>query len=84
MCDGTGNVWFTFDGQYLGNHRSDDLDELERCEDCDGTGISEECDRCLDARADEEDRAYDAERETDPYEAAGESPFGLPGGGKSL
>jgi hypothetical protein len=72
-CGGTGNVWFTFDGKYLGKHRTDDLDELERCDDCEGSGISEECDYCVDSRDD-----FDA------YESAGESPFSLPGGGKSL
>lgn len=41
-CNGTGNVWFTFDGKYLGNHRSDDLDNLERCDDCEGSGIAED------------------------------------------
>lgn len=35
-------------------------------------------------RALEEDAAYDADRECDPYTAIGESPFGLPGGGKTL
>ena len=44
-CGGTGSVWFTFDGKYLGNHRSDDLDELERCEEC-HAGIVELCARC--------------------------------------
>ncbi len=53
-CEGTGNVWFAFPGpdrggKYLGNHRSDDLDELETCEWCHGSGIAEMCDECRDA-----------------------------------
>lgn len=41
------------------------------------------CGREMDRLADEQAEAegYD---DFDPYEAAGESPFGLPGGGKSL
>ena len=58
-CGGIGNVWFTFDGKYLGNRRSDDMDELEWCEDCDGSGIAEECDYCLDH-----------DEDFDPYETA--------------
>lgn len=46
-CDGTGNVWFAFGGrEYLGRIRSDDLDEMETCEECGGSGIHETCDRC--------------------------------------
>src|SRR5579872_2401108 len=35
-CGGTGTVWFSFPGpdrggKYLGNHRCDDLDELDTC-----------------------------------------------------
>ncbi len=45
-CKGTGNVWFSFGGKrYLGAHRSDDLDEMETCENC-SNGILETCDRC--------------------------------------
>lgn len=58
-------------GNYLGQHRTDDLDELESCMGCDGNGIVEQCDYCAD-------------REYDPYEAIGESRFGLPGGERSL
>jgi RecJ-like exonuclease len=53
-CEGTGNVWLDFRGKYLGNHRSDDMDELVRCEDCEGSGISEECDECADRYMDED------------------------------
>ena len=54
-CRGTGNVWFTFDGQYLGNCRSDDLDKLERCENCSGSGVAEECDYCIERREDDDE-----------------------------
>lgn len=46
-CRGSGSVWFAFGGkEYLGNSRCDDLDELETCEGCGGSGIVETCDRC--------------------------------------
>lgn len=45
-CGGSGNVWFSFGGEYLGNRRCDDLDSMEPCEDCGGSGIVETCDRC--------------------------------------
>lgn len=45
-CGGSGNIWLDFKGQYLGNHRCDDLDEMEMCEGCGGSGIIETCDRC--------------------------------------
>jgi len=45
-CGGSGNTWVDFKGRYLGNHRSDDLDEMEMCEQCGGRGIVEVCDRC--------------------------------------
>lgn len=52
-CDGTGNVWYSFPGpprgRYLGRHRSDDLDEMETCDQCRGRGIVEMCEECADA-----------------------------------
>jgi len=45
-CGGSGNVWFAFDGTYPGNSRCDDLDDLETCDECRGSGISAECDYC--------------------------------------
>lgn len=53
-CGGTGNVWFTFDGKYLGNHRCDDLDELQRCDDCEGSGLSDVCELCAYQEEDDE------------------------------
>jgi len=46
-CNGSGRVWETFDGKYLGDHRSDDMDELICCPDCDGSGVTEYCDGCM-------------------------------------
>lgn len=56
-CGGHGTVWFTFGHkQYLGNHRSDDLDEMEGCDECQGSGISLMCDGCEYAYEEEMDR----------------------------
>lgn len=54
-CGGTGNVWWSFSGKYLGRFRLDDLDVLEPCEECGGSGIIEMCDYC--AMLDEDDGA---------------------------
>lgn len=50
-CGGTGDVWFSFPGptnggRYLGNHRCDDLDEMDTCPYCDGQGVTEVCYDC--------------------------------------
>ena len=45
-CRGSGNVWISFSGEYLGSSRCDDLDELEACPECEGSGIIEMCDEC--------------------------------------
>jgi len=45
-CGGTGHVWYSFSGEYLGNSRCDDMDELEVCDDCGGSGIFDVCDHC--------------------------------------
>lgn len=48
-CGGSGTVWFAFGGkEYLGNSRCDDLDEMETCEECGGSGLSEKCEYCYD------------------------------------
>ena len=59
-CGGSGTVWFAFPGpdrggEYLGNHRSDDLDEMEMCPHCGGRGIVEACDRCAELEEMEQD-----------------------------
>ena len=54
-CGGTGTVWYSFGGKYLGNHRCDDLDNLETCETCGGQGIVERCWECQQKLDDEWD-----------------------------
>ena len=53
-CNGSGDVWYSFDGEYRGRYHSDDLDELGVCLDCDGEGVIEMCDECRMAFEDEE------------------------------
>lgn len=53
-CKGTGSIWFSISGEYLGHHRCDDLDQMDICPDCDGEGIVSLCDECREAY--EEDR----------------------------
>jgi RecJ-like exonuclease len=45
-CNGTGTVWVSFTGKYLGKNRCDDFDEIEPCESCGGSGVLEYCDEC--------------------------------------
>lgn len=52
-CHGRGSVWFSFSGEYLGDHRCDDFDEMEPCEECGGSGVIKTCDECIDARDEE-------------------------------
>lgn len=58
-CNGTGHIWFSFTREYLGRHRCDDLDNLETCEECHGSGVDEICDECR-----EKEEAYYLEQET--------------------
>lgn len=44
-CKGSGSYWVDWRGHYVGN-RGDDLDEMEYCDSCGGSGITETCDRC--------------------------------------
>lgn len=53
-CNGTGSVWRSLRGEYLGKMRCDDMDELESCDCCGGTGIADECEGCEKQRAEEE------------------------------
>lgn len=59
-CKGSGTVWYAFPGpdlggEYLGDHRCDDLDEMDVCEECGGSGVSEICYECQESAADDED-----------------------------
>lgn len=53
-CQGSGSVWRSFRGTYLGNNRCDDLDELETCPECNGRGLSEMCDYCREMEEEDE------------------------------
>jgi len=63
-CGGTGNVWFSMTGEYIGNHHWDDLDELETCEECHGTGIDEICDYCRELEEEYEAEEFEQYRNT--------------------
>jgi hypothetical protein len=54
-CRGTGRVWYSFSGRYLGNKRCDDLDSLDSCAQCNGSGFSEICDKCRQEQYDDND-----------------------------
>lgn len=45
-CKGTGYVWYSIDGKYLGSSHWDDLDDCEPCELCEGEGLDVVCDEC--------------------------------------
>jgi hypothetical protein len=59
-CGGSGNVWVSFTGKYLGRSRCDDLDDLETCEECSGSGFFEMCDECLEKEEQAEFEEYKA------------------------
>lgn len=45
-CGGSGSYYVDHRGHFLGQHRSDDMDDLEYCDGCGGSGIVEVCSRC--------------------------------------
>ena len=45
-CGGSGRVWYSFYGEYLGRYRGDDLDEMDTCPECEGYGWFL-CDECM-------------------------------------
>ncbi len=53
-CNGTGYVWYSSSGDFLGSRRSDDLDEMESCPECGGDGLQSLCEECHEAMEDEE------------------------------
>jgi hypothetical protein len=68
-CGGTGYVWYSFSGKYMGNHRCDDLDQMECCDECGGEGTTDLCDECRDEKANEEDKYMrELEERGDRYE----------------
>ena len=60
-CGGSGSVWVSFSGEYLGTRRCDDLDELECCDSCGGSGVSWTCAECGYALEEEEERRQNEE-----------------------
>ena len=48
-CDCSGGIWVDMTGRYLGKNRSDDLDEMEQCPNCNGRGITEVCQSCAES-----------------------------------
>lgn len=50
MCEGNGHYYVDMRGHYLHHGRRDDMDEMETCEECGGSGIEYECDYCMDMR----------------------------------
>jgi hypothetical protein len=40
-CGGSGRIWLDVFGNYLGNRRCDDLDEMETCMECSGSGLAD-------------------------------------------
>jgi DnaJ-class molecular chaperone len=56
-CYGSGNIWVdSLTGHYVGSHRRDDLDEMEICPQCGGSGVEELCEECFgDPKEDEEE-----------------------------
>ena len=60
FCKGLGHIWAEYDGRgrYLGKGWPDDpMSEMETCEECHGSGVSEECERCVELRNYDEDSA---------------------------
>lgn len=55
MCNGRGSYSVDSRGRFVPH--GDDLYDLETCEECGGSGMSYECDYCLDQR--EQDGDYD-------------------------
>ena len=60
-CGGTGSIWVSMTGKYIGKYHCDDLDELETCYKCDGSGLFEMCDECRE----KEEEAREEEFEQD-------------------
>ena len=54
FCNGTGNIWRDLDGSYSLYH-TDDLQEMETCDQCGGDGIDSLCEECwFDSQEDED------------------------------
>ncbi len=64
-CKGSGVIYFSFSGEYLGRHRLDDMDEMETCEECGGDGIEDICDHCRARQEEAEEAERNAEFKID-------------------
>jgi ssDNA-binding Zn-finger/Zn-ribbon topoisomerase 1 len=67
-CNGSGVVYISADGRYLGRNRCDDMDDMQSCYQCDRTGIDMMCDECIALELEEEH--YDMTREQQEVEEA--------------
>jgi len=47
FCDGKGHYWIDFRTKLPKVH-NDDLDEMEYCDECGGSGVVEICEYCTD------------------------------------
>lgn len=54
-CGGSGSIWRSYFGKYLGKHRCDDLDEMDCCPECGGDGIIALCGECREKWEEEMD-----------------------------
>ena len=59
-CNGSGSIWRSFSGKYLGRNHCDDLDDLETCEECQGSGITRVCDECQEFELEQEAAEHQA------------------------
>jgi hypothetical protein len=44
-----GRIWISFSGEYMGIYRCDDLDSMDVCPECGGSGLADMCDECREA-----------------------------------
>lgn len=57
-CDGSGAIWYSCDGEYIGR-RNDDMGHYELCEECRGTGIEDLCEECRQIEEEENEKEDD-------------------------
>lgn len=62
-CRGSGIVWFSFSGNYLGSSRCDDLDDFESCHMCGGDGVVDICEECQRNMEEEAEHEWEEERQ---------------------
>jgi hypothetical protein len=43
----SGQVYYDIGGRYIGKNRMDDMCEMETCDTCGGSAITDECERCI-------------------------------------